>query len=479
MTTPTTVTPLATFRNQTPYPFCPGCGHGPILDQLNAALVALGRDPHQVVLVSDIGCSGLSDQYFDTNAFHGLHGRSLTYASGIKLANPDLDVVVVMGDGGTGIGGAHLLAAARRDLDLTVLVFDNFNFGMTGGQASPTTPAGGRTATTPAGNHERPLDLCATVAAAGAGYVDRATSFDDDLPQRIAEAIRHPGFALLDIWEPCTAHYAPRNRLSRKAIFELVESLGLTLGRQARPHPPSATAAESAAATPPASRAASPGTAPAAAPLAATVNLTKGEAPAAVHAATRTPGAVAARPIAPCCRAALAAPRRVVLAGSAGGRVGSAARLLARAALAADLQAAMRSDYPVTVQTGYSLAEVVLAAEPIEDLAIERPDALLLLTAEGLKQAARYLARMTAADTVFALPGLPSFATAATVIPLDPATAVDPTTGRRLPRDSAATVAAVALARRLDLLPEAALLAAAGEQPEVLAATRTGLALAG
>ena len=112
----TAVVPLATYRNDSPYPFCPGCGHSAILDRLDEALVRLQVDPSSVVLVSDIGCSGLSDQYFATNAFHGLHGRSITYATGIKLANPDLTVIVIMGDGGTGIGGAHLLSAAPCSL---------------------------------------------------------------------------------------------------------------------------------------------------------------------------------------------------------------------------------------------------------------------------------------------------------------------------------------------------------------------------
>ena len=98
----TTIVPLATYRNETAYPFCPGCGHSSILDQLNVALLRLDRDPKQVVLVTDIGCSGLSDQYFTTSAFHGLHGRSLTYASGIKLARPELEVIVIMGDGERG-----------------------------------------------------------------------------------------------------------------------------------------------------------------------------------------------------------------------------------------------------------------------------------------------------------------------------------------------------------------------------------------
>ena len=137
-------TPLATYRNERPYPFCPGCGHGLILDAFNKALVKLALDPQRVVIVTDIGCQGLGDQYFVTNAFHGLHGRSIAYATGIKLADPELKVIVMIGDGGCGIGGAHLLNAARRNIGLPVLVFNNFNFGMTGGEHSVTTPAGRR-----------------------------------------------------------------------------------------------------------------------------------------------------------------------------------------------------------------------------------------------------------------------------------------------------------------------------------------------
>ncbi len=117
--------PSATYRNEKRYPFCPGCGHGSILDSLNKALVRMNIDPRKLVIVSDIGCSGLSDQYFDTNAFHGLHGRSITYASGIKMAQPELEVIVIMGDGGTGIGGLPALPGRRghrRALAFTVSV---------------------------------------------------------------------------------------------------------------------------------------------------------------------------------------------------------------------------------------------------------------------------------------------------------------------------------------------------------------------
>ena len=227
-----------TYRNERKYPFCPGCGHGLILDALDRALTRLQLDPTQVVLVSDIGCQGLGDQYFAVNAFHGLHGRSIAYATGIKLANPELKVIVLMGDGGAGIGGAHLLSAARRNIGLTVLVFNNFNFGMTGGEHSATTPEGGVTATTRGGNLERPLDLCATVAVNGAGLAWRGTAFDRDLPDIIADAICSESFALLDIWELCTAYYVANNTWSRKSLVESREALGLPDGvvhREARP----------------------------------------------------------------------------------------------------------------------------------------------------------------------------------------------------------------------------------------------------
>jgi pyruvate/2-oxoacid:ferredoxin oxidoreductase beta subunit len=121
--------------------FCPGCTHERIVHALDKAISLMGLAGNQIAIVSDIGCSGLFDTFFNTHAMHGLHGRALTYATGLKMARPELTVVVTMGDGGLGIGGAHLLAACRRNLNLTLLVLNNFNFGMTGGQCSATTPA--------------------------------------------------------------------------------------------------------------------------------------------------------------------------------------------------------------------------------------------------------------------------------------------------------------------------------------------------
>ena len=371
MTNPTTIATLASYRNDTPYPFCPGCGHHAILDQLGAALLSLEVDPARVVLVSDIGCSGLSDQYFSTSAFHGLHGRSLTYATGIKLARPDLRVIVVMGDGGTGIGGAHLLNAARRNIGLTVLVFNNFNFGMTGGQHSTTTPPGAITSTTPGGNLERPLDICATVAANGAGYVWRGTSFDNDLAVRIAEAGRSECFALLDIWELCTAYYVPKNKASKKTLGTILEQLGLKSGLLQRAEYPEYAAAYREASRP----------------------LQGAPLPAP-------------QPIEPRFTSTLGETFRLVVAGSAGGKVRSAARLVGEAALLSGLWAAQRDDYPITVQTGHSIAELVLSPSEIHYSGIARPDALIVLSRDGLSKVGAALASMLTGDRVFTLPDL-------------------------------------------------------------------------
>jgi len=424
MSDPTTIATLDSFRNETPYPFCPGCGHSTILDRLSSALSALQLDRKQIVLVSDIGCSGLSDQYFDTSAFHGLHGRSITYATGIKLARPDLKVIVIMGDGGTGIGGAHLLAAARRNIGLTVLVFNNFNFGMTGGQHSGTTPPGAITSTTPGGNLERPLDLCATVAANGAGYVWRGTSFDKDLPDRIAEAVRAECFALLDIWELCTAYYVPKNNANKKTLGTILDQMGFQSGLLHRAEFPEYAAAYRAAAAP-----------------------LRGQS-------TPRP-----QPIAPRFQPLLDRPFRLVVAGAAGGKVRSTARLVGEAALLSGLWAAQRDDYPITVKTGHSIAELVLSPNEITYTGITRPDAVVLLSRESAAKVAGQLAAMRPEDQVFVLPEVAGIQTQAAVHVVDPAQAP----GRVTPARVSLYCVARAL-HQLGILSSEALAAAAESQ---------------
>jgi pyruvate/2-oxoacid:ferredoxin oxidoreductase beta subunit/Pyruvate/2-oxoacid:ferredoxin oxidoreductase gamma subunit len=422
-----TITPLASFRNERPYPFCPGCGHGSILDALDRALAARNADPARVVIVSDIGCSGLSDQYFATSAFHGLHGRSITYATGIKLARPDLDVVVVMGDGGTGIGGAHLLSAARRNIGITVLIFNNLNFGMTGGQHSTTTPPGAVTATTPEGNLERPLDIVGTVGVNGAQYAWRGTSFDGDLPERIAEGMDSGGFALLDVWELCTAYYVRSNAFSRRAIDATIAELGFETGLLfRRDHPEYASAIR----------------------------------------ARRAPRPATPEPIVPEFDSSLDRRLGIVAAGAAGGRVRSATRTLAHAAVLGGLWVAQRDDYPITVKTGHSLSMLAVGPGPIRYAAIPVPDVVVVAAPEGLAKAGPLLAGMAPDGLVVTTPEL-SPDTPAGVVVVDPARSA-----MRIPKaDLALALLTVAAARTGVVSIEALRRAAGAGDPRFAAKT--------
>ena len=409
-----------TYKNERPFPFCPGCGHTLILNHLDKALTSLQLDPAQTVIVSDIGCVGLSDQYFVTNAFHGLHGRSIAYATGIKLANPELNVIVFIGDGGTGIGGTHLVNAARRNVDLTVLVFNNFNFGMTGGEHSVTTPHDAITATTRHGNPEWPLDICATVGVNGAGYVYRGTSFDKDLPQRMSDGIQHKGFALLDIWELCTAYFVPNNNFGRKDMLGLIDTLNMPTGllyqRDVRDyaHLLREKGAESAGKP--------------------TLPIKPIE--------TEFPGNVERK-------------FHLVLAGSAGAKVRSAAKLVGYAGVMSGLWATQSDDYPTTVKSGHSISEIILSPEEIRYTGIARPDALVLISLDGLKKAGRYLASMTPDDVLFTTPEFAQVDTRARKVILDPKKA-----GIRVTHTNLALLLTAAALRELNLFPMAAIEAA-------------------
>ena len=421
--TPTTTAekPHPSYRTKDDYPFCPGCGHGSILDSLNASLVQQQIDPTKVVIVSDIGCAGLSDEYFDTSAFHGLHGRCLTYATGIKLARPDLKVVVLMGDGGTGIGGAHLLSAARRNIGLTLLLMNNFNFGMTGGQHSTTTPTGGITATTPAGNPERPLDICGTVAVNGAGFIWRGSNFEKDLPDRITEAMEAECFALLDIWDLCTAYYVPKNKLAKKSLDALIGHLGFETGLIRKEEVPEYAASYQTASEP-----------------------HHGKPPL-------KPATIEAR-----YEAKLDRRFRLVVAGSAGAKVRSAVMLCARAGMLCDLWVTQRDDYPITIKTGHSVSELILGPEDVQYTGMASPDALLILSQDGFSKVGRYLDAMTPEQRVFVVPEFKDVKTQAQVTIIDPEQA-----GSRIGPMAVALFAIAAVLKRLDILPSEALEAAA------------------
>jgi len=187
--------------------WCPGCGDYGVLSALEYALAAHGRPPHEVVVVSGIGCSSRLPAYASCYGFHGVHGRALPFATGVKFARPDLEVIAVGGDGdGYSIGGNHFVHACRRDLNMLYLVMDNRVFGMTKGQPSPTTEADWDSDIAPGGLGVRPLDPLALAIAAGATFVARGfAGRSHELSDMILEGMRWPGFAYVEILSPCMA----------------------------------------------------------------------------------------------------------------------------------------------------------------------------------------------------------------------------------------------------------------------------------
>jgi Pyruvate/2-oxoacid:ferredoxin oxidoreductase gamma subunit len=364
------------------------------------------------VIVTDIGCIGLADRYFTTHAFHGLHGRSITYACGLKLARPELTVIVLKGDGGCGIGGTHLLNVARRNIGITLLVANNFNYGMTGGQHSVTTPTDGLTATTPWGNVEGPLDLCGTAIAAGAAWAYRGTVYDKDLADMIAEAVDQPGFAMLDIWDLCTAYYVPRNRFKKRDLFELIETSGLATGLLAdKPRPE------------------------------------YGQRYREVAAAHMTPKGTA-RTIEVKHRNAVDRQTGIVIAGGAGEKIRSSTTTFAKAAISAGLAVTQKDDYPITVMTGHSVAEIILSRSPIEYTAIDAPDYFLVLSNEGLKKSRERIRRLPETCRLYAEESLELPETRARVVKLPFVR-----TARKINRLSVSTVALAAVLRDTGLFP--------------------------
>ncbi|HQM38413.1 MAG: 2-oxoacid:ferredoxin oxidoreductase subunit beta [Candidatus Bipolaricaulis sp.] len=198
-----------------PHIWCSGCGLGTVLGNFLYALDELGWDPDEVAVVSGIGCTGRIAGYLKLDAYHTTHGRAIPFATGLKLANPKLHVAVISGDGDLfAIGGNHLIHAARRNLDLTVVCVNNFNYGMTGGQCGPTTPLDGKTTTTPFGNFEHPFNLVHLAASAGASYVARWTTLDGRRLQKgLVEAMAHEGFTFVEVISPCPTNYGRRNRI--------------------------------------------------------------------------------------------------------------------------------------------------------------------------------------------------------------------------------------------------------------------------
>jgi len=204
-------------QDRMPHIWCPGCGIGPAVGCFIRAIESSGLDQDRIALVSGIGCTGRVAGYVKLDSFHTTHGRALPFALGLGLGNPELNVVVFSGDGDLlAIGGNHLIHTARRNMDMTVICLNNFNYGMTGGQMGPTTPLNARSNTSPYGNIEYPFNAPYLVAASGATYVARWTILHTrQLEWSIAEALTKPGFSFIEVLGPCPTLYGRMNKMAR------------------------------------------------------------------------------------------------------------------------------------------------------------------------------------------------------------------------------------------------------------------------
>ena len=374
---------MTSLLNQNRPPvFCPGCSHQNVLLALDKAFQGKGFADHEIAMVSDIGCSGLFDTFFNTHAFHGLHGRALTYATGLKLARPELNVVVTMGDGGLGIGGAHLLSACRRNLDITLLVLNNFNFGMTGGQYSATTPVTASLGSGFLNTLERPFELGPVAAAAGAPFVAVRSAYDKDLVATLEAALSFKGFSLVEIQGVCPGRYTRRNKLTPAMIQEsLAQAKGPDGPVPANQRPEYGAAYREKAATqklidPP-------------------VGIEKRFDPP-------PPGAA-----------------EMMILGAAGMRIQTAGDILSLAALLAGLQVTQKSEYNITVLRGPSISDLILSPEPIDYTGSSQPGFLVALAQEGVDKRKGVFAKVGAETLVLQAAGVEIPETKARVKVLD------------------------------------------------------------
>ncbi len=202
-------------KDKLPHLWCSGCGNGTVVNALLRAIEKTGIEQEKIVLVAGIGCSSRANGYMNFCGLHTNHGRALAYATGVKMHNPDLKVIVVTGDGDCmSIGGNHFIHACRRNIDITTVVFNNANYGMTGGQYSPTTPPDAKTKTSVYGNMEPNFDICALAAASGATYVARSTTFHARMMVgQFEKALGHKGFSVVEAICDCPTLFGRLNKL--------------------------------------------------------------------------------------------------------------------------------------------------------------------------------------------------------------------------------------------------------------------------
>jgi 2-oxoglutarate ferredoxin oxidoreductase subunit beta len=224
-----------------PHLWCPGCGHGIVLNALLRAVERMGLKKKEVVMVSGIGCSSRISGYVDFHTLHTIHGRALAFATGVKLGHPELNILVPMGDGDAlAIGGNHFIHAARRNIDLTAIVMNNRIYGMTGGQYSPLSGYGTMATTAPYTNIDHDFDVVTLSTAAGASFVARSTTYHvQQLTDILEKAILHKGFSVVEVLSQCPTYFGRKNRLgSATDMMDLFKQNTTPIGSKAKEKDP-------------------------------------------------------------------------------------------------------------------------------------------------------------------------------------------------------------------------------------------------
>ncbi len=331
------------FLNTDALPYCKGCGHSLIAKNTARALEKLNYQPLDVIMVTDIGCHGIIDKCLNTHTVHGLHGRSAALGAGISFAtkDPGKKIIVFIGDGGATIGLQHIMEASRLNLNMTVVLHNNYLYGMTGGQSSGLTPAGFITTTSFEGNLYEGYDICALTHTAGAAYVSRILGICD-ISDKLAIAFSTKGFSLVEVMEICPSYGIKLN--PRRKLAEIVESSGRHVGE-----------------------------------------WTNSRAPYALHKGQKSEDLLATLPlIKKGFKFYLKSPLSLVVSGSAGEGVQLAAGLISKAAISSGLHISQKGSYPVTVGVGFSTAELNLSPHFINFHGINIPEMVIVTSQDGL-----------------------------------------------------------------------------------------------
>jgi 2-oxoglutarate ferredoxin oxidoreductase subunit beta len=332
------------FMDTENLPFCKGCSHHLVARNTDKALQMLGLNPLDVILVTDIGCHGIIDGRFFTHTVHGLHGRSVALGTGIAagLSNPKKKVIVFIGDGGATIGMSHLIAAAHRNIDMTVIIHNNFLYGMTGGQQSDLTPGEFKTQASIGGFTSEFLDISEIVKSARAAFVSRIVA-KGDFSDKIAEAIKTPGFSLIEILEICPSYGLKYN--VDLNITNLIEKLAIPLIEHRNE------------------------------------NVVKANIPYRENLPSLLDSL---KPVDTRFTHHLEKESTIFIGGSAGEGVQVAANIFAQAAISCGLNVTIKSNYPVTVGVGFSAVELILSPNPIRFTGIRNADNVIVSSGDGM-----------------------------------------------------------------------------------------------